>query len=290
MTPNAYAYRYHKLDVPCPDGTSVTVSLRKYVSGGIGPDGAPPPAEQRLWALVLAKLTKEKSLTVQVSDGGKPFEQTFTHKGELTGHIASPFYGKGSPESVQILLQLALRVDPKITKAGLQDYCDQHLGIDCNGFVGNYLRHEVDGRPWDSLQARHDPTRGPSTDIATLLGHHFIKDVSELKFSQMYIMGLADPSTGRVYPGGNTTPPGHIVVVEPYTLCTKPSLFTRDKCFGPGFPADPTKTPALWVVESTGSLGITQSWYNIAANRRGIFTVYRGCKSGTMPVRIAPVL
>ena len=54
--------------------------------------------------------------------------------------------GKGSPEEIAIALHLVSRYklydkiyasDPA---AGVRDYCDKYIGLDCNGFVGNYAR------------------------------------------------------------------------------------------------------------------------------------------------------
>jgi hypothetical protein len=54
--------------------------------------------------------------------------------------------GKGSPEEIAIALHLVARYklydkiyasDPA---AGVRDYCDKYIGLDCNGFVGNYAR------------------------------------------------------------------------------------------------------------------------------------------------------
>lgn len=54
--------------------------------------------------------------------------------------------GKGSPEEIATALHLISRYklyDPKFASdpaAGVRDYCDKYLGLDCNGFVGNYAR------------------------------------------------------------------------------------------------------------------------------------------------------
>jgi hypothetical protein len=55
--------------------------------------------------------------------------------------------GKGSPEEIQICLHLiavfGLYDKKKFgtdSAAGVQDYCDKYIGLDCNGFVGNLAR------------------------------------------------------------------------------------------------------------------------------------------------------
>jgi hypothetical protein len=50
------------------------------------------------------------------------------------------FAGKGMPDDIRQTLRLAVR--HKLTepdKLRLQRFCDKYIGLDCNGFVGNYL-------------------------------------------------------------------------------------------------------------------------------------------------------
>jgi len=55
--------------------------------------------------------------------------------------VARAFYGKGSPEDCTIALKHALRYG-RTQPEDLQKYCDNvaRIGIDCSGFVNNYLR------------------------------------------------------------------------------------------------------------------------------------------------------
>jgi hypothetical protein len=54
--------------------------------------------------------------------------------------------GKGSPDEIAAALHLVSRYklyDPRFAAspaAGVRDYCDKYIGLDCNGFVGNYAR------------------------------------------------------------------------------------------------------------------------------------------------------
>ena len=55
--------------------------------------------------------------------------------------IKNAAMGKGAPGDYELALQWAI-LSGKISDVGhigLQTYCDQHLGIDCSGFVTNYL-------------------------------------------------------------------------------------------------------------------------------------------------------
>jgi hypothetical protein len=55
--------------------------------------------------------------------------------------IRTAAMGKGAPEDYQLALEWAVRSRkiPNVNQATLQTYCDDHLGIDCSGFVTNYL-------------------------------------------------------------------------------------------------------------------------------------------------------
>ena len=55
--------------------------------------------------------------------------------------IRNAAMGKGAPQDYELALEWAVR-SGKVrnpNQASLQTYCDQHLGIDCSGFVTNYL-------------------------------------------------------------------------------------------------------------------------------------------------------
>ncbi len=60
--------------------------------------------------------------------------------------VMSIHSGKGSPEEIANALHLIAKYklfDKKFATdpaAGVRDYCDKYIGLDCNGFVGNYAR------------------------------------------------------------------------------------------------------------------------------------------------------
>lgn len=55
--------------------------------------------------------------------------------------IMTAAMGKGAPEDYKLALEWAVRSGkiPNVTQATIQTYFDDHLGIDCSGFVTNYL-------------------------------------------------------------------------------------------------------------------------------------------------------
>src|SRR5215831_8549909 len=131
MSAVRYAERYWGLDVPFSDGP-VRVNVHKYRLRD------PDPEKDNLLSAV-----KEHFKKNQKSDPGWKLRVTvngetadFASVADITRRLINPFFGKGSPEDCQIVLQLAALLRNK-RKNELQDYCDRFLGLDCNGFVGN---------------------------------------------------------------------------------------------------------------------------------------------------------
>jgi hypothetical protein len=59
----------------------------------------------------------------------------------FASELAKVYIGKGTPEHCAKALRLAEAfglVSP--TYAALQKYCDDYIGLDCNGFVGGYMK------------------------------------------------------------------------------------------------------------------------------------------------------
>lgn len=286
LTPVQYAARYWELEVPFSDG-SVKVSIDKYHLG------APDPAQGKLWSKLKAHFHEHRkhntgyALPLTVNSETHEFRST----DELLRRVVSPFYGKGSPEDCQITLQLAVLLG-ETTKANLQRYSDKYLGLDCNGFIGNYLWHEW-GQPvpWHMDPGRHDP--GPSALIDSLLKFgQIVKTVDEIKPERIHILAEVN-NAYKVIPGGSAGV-GHIMITEPKSFMKS---FTFNSFGG----LDPKlgqqgiyQSPAHWTVESTGHMGLVDSWYvfqqvNGQHNKPvpGVFRVFRGSKGQFMNVRIS---
>jgi hypothetical protein len=60
---------------------------------------------------------------------------------ENKSRIITAAMGKGAPEDYILALEWAIYSNKikSLSQASLQKYCDEHLGIDCSGFVTNYL-------------------------------------------------------------------------------------------------------------------------------------------------------
>src|SRR5262245_38994728 len=73
-----------------------------------------------------------------VTSGGSKHNAWFQTNKEA---IRTAAMGKGSPQHYELALEWAVRSGkiPTPTQASIQTYFDEHLGIDCSGFVTNYL-------------------------------------------------------------------------------------------------------------------------------------------------------
>ncbi|HZF31660.1 MAG TPA: hypothetical protein VE907_21260 [Gammaproteobacteria bacterium] len=196
------------------------------------------------------------------------------------------FAGKGSPEACQVVLQLA---NAWGLATNVQAYADSALGLDCNGFVGNYLWHAKNGNPWTNLGlGNHD--LGPDSPIRSGFHDHYQRHLLDrwesLDTKKMYVM-MEVGKDGMVINGGDpsASSPGHIVITEPNGRADRP-----DK--------DPKKSSfAVKVVEATGGHtpeGLWESWYTCTGSnsRTKIFSVFRESMDAghqKMEVKIAAV-
>ena len=203
--------------------------------------------------------------------------------------VAAPFTGKGSPEDCQIAAQLAV-LTQRTTKENLQSYCDEHMGIDCSGFVGNYFFHVRNpaGRKWQSI-ATEGLDLGPNSLMNEFVAAgHPVKSVKDINPANIHLFVEVNDALNVIR--GGSSGAGHIVITEPnrYT----PTSFVVNS-FG-GLDIGYVRKgayghPALWAVESTGpqgAVGLKESWYAIkklVSTRRqvnrGIYEVFRGSKA-----------
>jgi len=57
--------------------------------------------------------------------------------------LGPSYWGKGSPFGIAKTLRFAAAFGlVKPTLSDMNNYCRDYIGLDCNGFVGNYLKHE----------------------------------------------------------------------------------------------------------------------------------------------------
>ena len=116
--------------------------------------------------------------------------------------IRTAAMGKGAPEDYVLALDWAVRSNkiPTVTQATLQTYFDEHLGIDCSGFVTNYL--VASGKKTYSSNTMRNTSAASYYDAAKA-----INDASQVRQGDLL-----------VWMDGNSVKsnPGHIAVVESY--------------------------------------------------------------------------
>jgi hypothetical protein len=286
LTPVDYAKRYWNLEVPLSAGGSARVHVDRYHIG------EPDAAQGRLWSRLKEHFKREQhknpAFRLQVQVNSIPTE--FASPESILRRVVSPFWGKGSPEDCQITLQVALLLG-EASPDGLQAYCDAHLGLDCNGFVGNYLWHERDGNHWNVTAQDHGV--GPSASIDTLMkAGRPVSKVEQLDGARMLLLAEVNAAY-HIIPGGKSGA-GHVVITEPYRFMRSfafDSMGGLDLRLGlQGVYA----SPAYWAVESTSRRGLVESWYAVQQLQGhhgkpvdGVFRVFRGSKGSFLNFRAA---
>jgi hypothetical protein len=270
MTPTQYKARYERLVVPLADGSSTTVKVNQYRLRSSKNAYDKGGYNERAAHAFLNKLDRSGiDIELRVDSGPetfrildrKPDGQFSVHEMTRIGaeSVESDvfkrvrsfaryvFAGKGAPEHCQIVLQL---VDHwKLAPDGLQAYADAGLGLDCNGFVGNYLLHVKRGVHWteQGLKANEGPD---STISQYFVGKKLISRWQDMIPARSYIFGMAAHDSAAIVEGGGNSPAtaGHIAITEP-------SWFR---------PAGFSQPSAVFVVESTAAHkpGLWASWYS----------------------------
>jgi hypothetical protein len=137
MSPLEYMNQYLKLQVTLDNWEADFASIDMYLNHGIQPrSGVAWKAGDQL----IGEMSRETKLpwsSLQFNIEGFPIRPI---------NIRRAFMGKGSPQDLKDALWLAHRYgyirNPARPRAGaltLKDYCRTYTGLDCNGFVGNYL-------------------------------------------------------------------------------------------------------------------------------------------------------
>jgi hypothetical protein len=135
ISPTEYARRYHRMKVHIDFAPqySGTVNITKYQNG----PREDCNAEMDALKTDLAKILKRKIDSTFYFPPGDviPSAEPFFAKS-----IYRAYTGKGSPDEIKDVLRLACRTNrPKKTGcATLDAYAKKYIGLDCNGFVGNY--------------------------------------------------------------------------------------------------------------------------------------------------------
>jgi hypothetical protein len=285
MSPKEYADRYLDIQVPAVQDDKVTrwqsVRLDQYVLVvTIDPAtwDADHPNNAAARDAMLGKLRdhfskKGATLTVHFKTGAAIIEPTFNNWGDLWYYARKAFVGKGSPEEAAITLQLADRFN-LLKGADLQTYCDTYLGLDCNGFVGNYLVHGFRNGGWDTEPPGTDYLANKQIDAIVSAGAPVDK-VDDLVSASMYLAALVGDN-GRVVPGGGM-PAGHLFITN--------TGIGSDTEYVSGPNKKATIAWAMLASESTVGVGLITSPCQFVSENNGIFSVKRQSHRELPPYR-----
>jgi hypothetical protein len=295
ITPAQYAARYLPVTFRVAD-RDYSINISRYHLG------AETPAKDRLLGALADHLAREQS------DGGDFYLAVYINSeplqiytwGDVSLNLYRPFIGKGSPEECQLVLQLALIVGG-VQPNQLQKWADDNLGLDCNGFVGNYLFHELMGNDWQDEPTGAQP--GPSALINTIFHwvsgddeNAVVDDLGDVSPHVSYLIARVD-SFGNVMPGGPNKPVGHIAITEPGQIMKQSFVSNSMGGIDPEFVRlDMYNHLAVRTVESAGprnvDLGVGMNWMVFLAqdpHNKSVFQVRRDKIHMLDRVKIAPI-
>jgi len=259
ISPLDLASQYKSLAVAFDEGP-VTVSIDQYLTGQWTTE-----ADHAIDAAMgdfTTEQKKDKSYELTLTVNGK---QVSFRDGKVLRQILHYAYeGKGSPEDCQVAAQLAV-LRGRTTRAKLPEYCQKNMGLDCTGFVGNYLWYVVGGNTWpDSMPGGNN---GSNSQIDKLLLNETtpLSDADLITPSTTYIFGLLDEHFSIVAQDGARH--AHIVISQPNTFTKNSFVFNSFGGFSGG-PEDGDGNQVyghvgLQCVESTKHKGLVDSLYAI---------------------------
>lgn len=301
VTPLDYAERYRSLSV------HVNGQSRDKIRVEIYRIGKPDPEQGALWQKLKDHFAsnKKKNANYRLRLRVNGMDEEFSSHEPLLRRVVSPYYGKGSPEDCQITLELAVLLG-RTSLDNVQAYANKYIGLDCNGFVGNYIWRVHQNNGWNSWPQGTDAEVAkqpyPSANIAAIMNWtktagREITAISEMRAAKMYVLALVD-ANHRIVPGGPAGPYGHIMITEPNKFMAQSFVFNSLGGYDLGLARkDAYGHPAYYTVESTGpemEIGLRDSWYAFRPVKDGkdrevpgVFSVFRGSKGQAMKVRIA---
>jgi hypothetical protein len=216
--------------------------------------------------------TEEIKVFVKKADGAVETKTYKPAEWQKLYYVATQgIWGKGSPEDIQVTLQLAVRFG-LVAADRLQEYCDAgKVGLDCNGFVGRYMQTVLGKKT----------TANSPIDYLMLQGRAITR-FDEINDVSIYILGLVDGSN-KVIPQYSGKDIGHVMITNPFHFNKELNTEYIDQY------TDGKFYRRLNVVESTGGNGLVSSDYMLLSNENGVFTVFRGIKQQPMRVRMSRV-
>ena len=139
MVPSAYAENYLHLTADLY-GSVAEVAIDKYLNAGI--TGQNDTADHRMNYRANRAIAEKDRLLGSIKNdlhirGRLPQMFDIESYPFKLMDVVMPFFGKGSPSNIRDVLWLAAKYR-HLTPATAQQYSSQYLGLDCNGFVGNF--------------------------------------------------------------------------------------------------------------------------------------------------------
>jgi len=272
-TPLGYKQRYESLQIPLKTGGTASVSVSKYratfmASGDMAVNTTALNAfDGKFHDTAKKSFPSDLALQVDTGNGLRAIQDDEIKKlyspdyRNVLRALKGVYQGKGSPEFCQIVLQLAAhwKLTTTADEAGLRKYAGDALGLDCNGFAGNYIWHVTDQKDWTDHGL--DATEGPNSKIHLYQGANLAITNWDDLTTGPYLL-LRTNENGSVLDGTGENI-GHITLTEPNK-----------------FRAENGATPrGVDVVESSASLGgLKESWYSFAsmsAKAKDVFFLHR---------------
>ncbi len=162
MTVFDYYNLYRKMNVNLVTGMYVFgVDIHEYRNAGayfqhkpvtnadhdvaLGMDAAWPRLQQKIIKTGRSIGSHRYSVTFSYADASFTDQSVPRFTTEIINllELAPAYFGKGSPETIRKVLRYAAAFGlVNNTTAAMNAYCTDYIGMDCSGFVGNYLQSE----------------------------------------------------------------------------------------------------------------------------------------------------
>ena len=241
-----------------------------------------------LWSDITSHMPKTSEFKIKTIDGDEVTD-TFSQNA-LWRHFKQSFVGKGSPEQAQIAIQLVYRYHK--AKTTLDDFVAKNfIGLDCNGFIGNYFQRVIQGSTtWDNQKNDVDP--GPNSwmqDLMSLPGSTgVLKDLTRMDANAGYVLVMADSGSGAVIEPTKAVAATDTTAATPagygHIMLTQPGTLTQNK--------DGSATILVSEATAAGRSELRKDVIYKIYNRRTIgrnviWTVDRGSSADTLDVQIA---
>jgi hypothetical protein len=213
MTPSQYAARYLTLPTMLDNGQVATVRVDKYLqNNGSKRNKTGLAAKDAIIGAMVAETKTSWGATTFTIDGW-PVNKV---------GVVCVFMGKGSPYEISDALWLAsryglIRIDPErknpsgVATRTLAGFCDDCVGLDCNGFVNNFFSFSRD-KSIDTYDVNYPKARRQSVDD--------VKADDVLVFVEEDAAAAKNPKAGK--PAGRSYP--HIALIDAVVPAGKDQL------------------------------------------------------------------